>query len=165
MDSRQTTWRTCWRARPRLAERFFGATLYGPVRCGSDGLPTPNSLHSGVGYGRYDWHRLVHTTVALPQTQEEGGPRIGVEEGGWHAAEGLIIARYLMFTQVYFHKTRVIYDYHLQEALADLLPGGSFPKPTDKELENYLQWDDWQVLGLLADGKGGEGGRRLADRK
>ncbi len=123
-----------------------------------------DSLHTGVGYGRYDWHRLVHTTVALPQTQEEGGPKIGVEEGGWHAAEGLIIARYLMFTQVYFHKTRVIYDFHLQGALADLLPGGRFPKPTNEELDSYLQWDDWRVLGLLADGKGGEGGRRLANR-
>lgn len=60
-----------------------------------------DSLHSGVGYGHYDWQRLVNTTVAIPET-EEGSARIGIEEGGWHAAEGLIIARYFMFTQVYF---------------------------------------------------------------
>ena len=122
-----------------------------------------DSLHSGVGYGRYDWQRLVHTTVAVPETPE-GSPRIGVQEGGWHAAEGLIIARYFMFTQVYFHKTRVILDHHLQGALADMLPGGCFPKPTDDELDQYLAWDDWRVLGLLADGKGGEDGARLAKR-
>src|SRR5712671_3761819 len=79
-----------------------------------------DSLHCGVSYGRYDWQRLAHTVVAVPPTAE-GGPRVGVTEGGWHAAEGLIVARYFMFTQVYFHKTRVIYDYHLQEALTNLL--------------------------------------------
>ena len=34
-----------------------------------------------------------------------------------HAAEALIIARYLMFTQVYFHHTRRAYDYHIAEAM------------------------------------------------
>jgi HD superfamily phosphohydrolase len=40
----------------------------------------------------------------------EGRPRIDMTEAGWHAAEGLIVARYFMFAQVYFHKMRVIYD-------------------------------------------------------
>jgi hypothetical protein len=123
-----------------------------------------DSLHSGVGYGRYDWQRLVHTSVAAPAIEEGGSPRIGVMEGGWHAAEGLIIARYFMFTQVYFHKTRVIFDYHLRNALADVLPGKCFPKPINGDLDKYLHWDDWRVLGLLADGKGGEHGVRLASR-
>jgi HD superfamily phosphohydrolase len=87
-----------------------------------------------------------------------------VSEGGWHAAEGLIVARYFMFTQVYFHKTRVIYDHHLHEALADLLPGGHFPDPNGKHLDKYLQWDDWHVLGLIGNGMGGEHGKRLAGR-
>jgi len=121
-----------------------------------------DSLHCGVRYGQYDWQRLVHTIVAMPG--EEGGPRIGVTEGGWHAAEGLIVARYFMFTQVYFHKTRVIYDHHLQKALAEFLPNGNFPPPSGKRLERYLEWDDWRVLGLLARGKGGEHGARLATR-
>jgi HD superfamily phosphohydrolase len=116
-------------------------------------------LHCGVSYGRYDWQRLVQTVAAM---RAEEGPRIGVAEGGWHAAEGLIVARYFMFTQVYFHKTRVIYDHHLHRALAAMLPGRLFPGP--KALERYLKWDDWRVLGLLADGKGGDDGSRLANR-
>ena len=122
-----------------------------------------DSLHCGVRYGQYDWPRLVHTTVALPGT-ETSAPRIGVMEGGIHAAEGLIIARYFMFTQVYFHKTRVIMDHHLQRALEKLLPRASFSKPAGRGLDRYLKWDDWRVLGLLANGKGGEHGRRLAAR-
>jgi uncharacterized protein len=100
----------------------------------------------------------------LASSTDQGGPRVGVMEGGWHAAEGLIVARYFMFTQVYFHKTRVIYDHHLQGALADLLSGGVFPDPKGRHLEEYLQWDDWRVLGLLQKGKGGEHGKRLAGR-
>jgi|SRR5579884_219295 len=122
-----------------------------------------DSLHCGVSYGRYDWARLVHTIVAVPPT-EQGGPRVGVLEGGWHAAEGMIVARYFMFTQVYFHKTRVIYDHHLQKALTEILPKGLFPEPKPETIDRYLDWDDWRVLGLLRQEKGGEHGRRLASR-
>jgi hypothetical protein len=92
-------------------------------------------------------------------------PRLGINKGGLHAAEGLLLARYFMFTQVYFHKTRVAYDRHLQYALKEMLPGGIFPKPVEDGLAEYLQWDDWGVLGLLAEGKGGEDGTCLATRK
>jgi HD superfamily phosphohydrolase len=95
---------------------------------------------------------------------ENGPPRLGIAEGGWHSAEALVLARYFMFTQVYFHKTRVAYDIHLREAMKELLPGGHFPKPIPGELEEYLRWDDWRVLGLLASGQGGEHGARLAGR-
>jgi uncharacterized protein len=123
-----------------------------------------DSHHAGVDYGRYDWRRLTHTIAAAPGTGESGGPRIGVSEGGLHAAEGLILARYFMFTQVYFHKTRVILDYHLQHALGQMLPTGNFSRPVGDQLRDYLSWDDWKVLGLLSSGEGGEHGKRLADR-
>lgn len=122
-----------------------------------------DSLHAGVDYGRFDWHRLIYTVVVVTGL-EEGEPRIGVTEGGWHAAEGLILARYLMFTQVYFHKTRVAFDHHLQRALAEMLPDGVFPSPEVEDLDHYLEWNDWRVLGRLAKGEGGEHGQRLATR-
>ncbi len=121
-----------------------------------------DSLHAGVDYGRFDWRRLLHTVEAVPGASG-AGPRLGVNEGGWHAAEALVLARYFMFTQVYFHKTRVAYDHHLGKTLAELLPGG-LPRPDPPGLQEYLKWDDWRVLGLLADGKGGDHGRRLAER-
>ncbi len=129
-----------------------------------------DSHHIGVAYGRYDLDRLVSTlTVALdPETD---APVPAVEEGGCHAAEGFILARYMMFTQVYFHKTRRAYDHHFGEALKCLLSEERrcdhplFPSPTDENgIQEYLGWDDWRVLGLLADGRGGEHGRRLCRR-
>jgi uncharacterized protein len=123
-----------------------------------------DSHHCGVQYGRFDLTRLVATVRAIPGVDGRP-PRLGISEGGWHAAEGLILARYFMFTQVYFHKTRVAYDVHLRGALKTLLPGGVFPKPEGRELNEYLPWDDWRVLGLLTEGQGGEHGRRLATRE
>ncbi len=123
-----------------------------------------DSHHAGVHYGRFDLHRLISTVVAIPGTDNEP-PKLGIEEGGWHAAEALILARYFMFTQVYFHKTRVAYDIHLLGALKEILPGGLFPKPVGSDLNAFLKWDDWRVLGALADGKGGEHGNRLCSRK
>ncbi len=116
-----------------------------------------DSHHIGVHYGRYDLNRLVTTLTAIPGS-EGAPPRLGLHEGGWHAAEALVLARYFMFTQVYFHKTRVAYDVHVRGAMKALLPGGHFPRPIGDELDDFLKWDDWRVLGLLANGDGGEHG-------
>ena len=122
-----------------------------------------DSYHLGVQYGRFDLHRLIYTICAI-KGRPGRPPRLGITKGGWHTAESLILARYFMFTQVYFHKTRVAYNIHLQGALKELLPGGVFPKPTGQELSEFLKWDDWRVLGLLSEGKGGDHGKRLANR-
>lgn len=123
-----------------------------------------DSYHAGVRYGVFDLGRLI-TTVCVVPPADDIAPRLGIREGGWHSAESLVLARYLMFTQVYFHKTRVAYDIHLQGTLQGLLPDGVFPTPEVDSLEDYLAWDDWRVLGLLASGKGGEHGMRLAQRR
>jgi len=122
-----------------------------------------DSYHAGVQYGKFDLYRLISTIRAIPGA-EGHPPRLGIIEGGVHAAEALVLARYFMFTQVYFHKTRVAYDVHLRGALRELLPHGHFPRPVDKELKEFLEWDDWKVLGLLSQEKGGEHGRRLKNR-
>jgi HD superfamily phosphohydrolase len=122
-----------------------------------------DSFHTGVQYGKYDLNRVVNTVCAIPGTRGRS-PRLGISEGGWHAAEGLVLARYFMFTQVYFHKTRVAYDVHLRGTLEELLPNRKFPGPKGESLKQFLAWDDWKVLGLLADGQGGEHGVRLANR-
>ncbi|MFZ3201595.1 MAG: HD domain-containing protein [Candidatus Acidiferrales bacterium] len=121
-----------------------------------------DSYHAGVQYGRFDLRRLISTIRAI----RYGGraPRLGITEGGLHAAEALVLARYFMFTQVYFHKTRVAYDVHLRGALKEMLPGGHFPRPVNGELQEFLKWDDWRVVGLLSEGKGGEHGERLMTR-
>lgn len=127
-----------------------------------------DSYHTGTSYGNYDLKRLLVTLTILedPETQT---PVVAVEEGGLHAAEALIIARYLMFTQVYFHHTRRAYDYHIAETMKELLfqetKRYTFLPPTSLDnINNYLSWDDWKVCGLLSQGKGGENGGILRKR-
>jgi HD superfamily phosphohydrolase len=130
--------------------------------------------HIGVEYGRYDLNRLL-VTMTIGRQPEGEGFIIAVENGGEHAAEGLIIARYMMFTQVYYQRTRRAYDYHIEQAIkhmlaeeqkdTDLEQKDCFPPPTSVEnLHRYLKWDDWKVLGRLAEGGGGEHGEIIRNR-
>lgn len=123
-----------------------------------------DSYHAGVQYGTFDLHRLI-STIKPVRYFDGRAARLGISRGGWHAAEALVLARYFMFTQVYFHKTRVAYDVHLRETMKELLPRGLFPRPIGKELREFLAWDDWKVLGLLSEGRGGEHGDRLRARR
>ncbi len=77
-----------------------------------------DSLFCGVRYGTYDLERLLDTMqpIADPQTGEWG---IGVDEGGVHALEALVMARYYMFTQVYFNATGKALELHLNEWLEE----------------------------------------------
>ncbi len=129
-----------------------------------------DAYHAGVNYGKYDLNRLVATVrlIERPEMADSvGGYSLGIDEDGIHAAEGLLLARYMMFTQLYFHKTRVIYDYHLVEAIQAVLQphGGCFPPPDSPEnIKAYLDWDDWKVLGAIASGEGGIHGEILKNR-
>jgi len=84
-----------------------------------------DSHHAGVSYGRFDHHRLLETLRILP-SPTSGEPALGVELGGIQSAEALLIARYLIYSQVYLHHVRRIYDIHLCDFLTEWLNGGKF---------------------------------------
>ena len=97
-----------------------------------------DSLHCGVAYGHFDHHRLIDTLRILPQSDEEDGskePQLGIEHGGLHSAEGLLFARYSMFSQVYYHRVRRAYDAHLKDFLREWLGGEKFPMDAAKHLK------------------------------
>jgi uncharacterized protein len=133
-----------------------------------------DSHHIGVRYGWYDLSRL-RSTLTVAADKETDARVLAIDEGGFHAAEALILARYQMFTQVYFHKTRVSYDYHITEVLRTLLAEAQknsglaqpdcWPPPSSKQnITSYLNWDDWRVLGLLHSGQGGNHGDVIRNR-
>ena len=104
-----------------------------------------DSLYCGVQYGRFDLDRILDT-ITLYDEEPSETLRLGIEEGGLHAIEGFILARYFMFTQVYFHPVRRAYDLILAEFIGELLneSGGTGRYP--EQLEHYLEWNDWRVL-------------------
>ncbi|RKZ29754.1 HD domain-containing protein [bacterium] len=124
-----------------------------------------DSHHIGVKYGVYDVERLLVTITLGVDPEEEDKVIVGVEEGGWHVAEALILARYQMFTQVYFHKTRRAYDYILQEVLKEMFreKGGTFPKPDD--IDKYLMVDDTDVWRFIKDNCENEWCKTIKERE
>jgi HD superfamily phosphohydrolase len=89
-----------------------------------------DSHHAGVAYGRFDQYRLIDTLrILLPAPTSEldtpTEPVLGVEEGGLQSAEALLLARYFMYSQVYFHRVRRIYDKHPPGLPHRLAPGRS----------------------------------------
>jgi uncharacterized protein len=101
-----------------------------------------DSLYCGVRYGNYDLGRLLETITPLrdPATREWG---IGIDEGGVHALEALVLARYYMFTQVYFNVTGKVLELHLNEWLT----GVGRRWPADPEL--FLGHDDVGVWSAM----------------
>lgn len=101
-----------------------------------------DSLYCGVRYGSYDLDRLLLTVIPVedPETGELG---VGVESGGLHALEALVMARYYMFTQVYFNVTGKALELHLNEWLEE--QGWQWPA----DPAAFLDHDDVTVLSAL----------------
>lgn len=97
-----------------------------------------DSHYCGVKYGTYDLDRMLDVICICPTDYNEW--QLGIDSNGVHAAEEFIFARYWMFLQVYFHKTRRIYDYYLSHFLKAI----HSPYPT--ELTEYLKKTDAIVL-------------------
>ncbi len=132
------------------ALRFWRGILVGQIDADRMDYLARDSLHAGVAYGRFDAQRVALTVMAVEDS--EAGLAVGVDEGGWHAAESVILARYFVFTQIYFHRTTAIFEHHMREALHEMLPGGAFPAPDGTDLDRFLEWDDWRVFGTLKRG-------------
>ena len=98
-----------------------------------------DSLFCGVRYGNFDLARLLDTMLPLedPETGEWG---LGVAEGGVHALEALVMARYYMFTQVYFNRVGKALELHFNEWLQEI----DQHWPADPEA--FLELDDISTL-------------------
>lgn len=90
----------------------------------------------------YDIERLI-SSFTICYTQDI--PRLAIKSGGIQVFEEFVLARYFMFIQVYFHRTRRYFDIMLGRALKQILPDGTYPNNT----EEYLQWDDCRIIQLL----------------
>lgn len=105
-----------------------------------------DSHYCGVEYGTFDISRLIATLTLYEQ--EDGTLTLAMEDGGYHTLEALVIARYFMFTQVYFHGVRrandLIMTDFIQELLKDECNSPHYPPPGSAD--EYLKWDDSRVL-------------------
>jgi len=113
-----------------------------------------DSHYTGVAYGVIDYGRLIHTI-----RMNKAGEAV-VEHGGLEAAESMLIARFLMFSSVYYHHAVRIASAMLRKACemalhSRLLTPQQIADMNDEEL----------MLALSADGMAGKLARRLRERK
>jgi len=92
-----------------------------------------DALNTGVAYGLIDTDRLLHMT-----RMEKN--ELCILEGGIEAAEWLLIARFMMFSTVYLHKTVRIATAMLHRAIKNSIEDG-----TVKPEEFILLGDDFAL--------------------
>jgi HD superfamily phosphohydrolase len=120
---------------------FLKSFVDGELDCDKMDYLLRDSYYCGVKYGNYDLDRLV-SSFTIYRKPEENVLLLAIERGGIHALEEFILARYFMFIQVYFHKTRRFLDKRLVSAMKEVLPNGKFPLGA----REYLEWDDTKVI-------------------
>jgi len=132
-----------------------------------------DAYHAGQRSGVFDHDRLIRE-VRLIEAPVEAGPdpnvkttkddagtpedsvilpsfTVGFGEGGWGVAEQMIAARYLMYTGLYFHKTKRIYEIHLSQFMPTALKafGGRLPD----DVRSYVALSDsviWREIIVAA---------------
>ncbi|HYU35292.1 MAG TPA: HD domain-containing protein [Thermoanaerobaculia bacterium] len=119
-------------------ERLLARIISGELDADKMDYLLRDSLYCGVRYGSYDLERLLDTILPI-EDPETGAWGTGVEEGGVHALEALVMARYYMFTQVYFNATGKALELHLNEWLQE---NG---RRWAAEPEAFLEQDDVSV--------------------
>jgi HD superfamily phosphohydrolase len=121
-----------------------------------------DSLMTGVAYGQYDLPWIL-INLRLARRGRDGDLRLCLNATkGYHAAEQFVIARYLMYQQVYYHKTARAAEQMIRTALQRLVDAhresGRYPEPCppalrrlietrgDLTVDDYHHLDDWLFL-------------------
>jgi HD superfamily phosphohydrolase len=83
----------------RPADRILASLLSSPIDIDKMDYLARDSLHAGVPYGRhFDQQRLIGSLCL-----NEAGDALAITDKGRTAAEMMVFARYVMFSEVYWH--------------------------------------------------------------
>lgn len=136
----------------------IGKSAYGNIiesDLGSDRMDylKRDALNTGVAYGIIDIDRIVHTLC-----MEQG--RLCIDKGGLGAAEYLLIARFMMFSTVYMHKTVRIATAMLYRAIENAIADNTVAP------EKFTELDDAAALAAMSGSeKAGKYARAILERK
>jgi len=139
--------------------KFLKSFMDSELDCDKMDYLLRDSLYCGVTYGKYDLERFVSSLRAY-KNKKENSLSLAICSGGVQAFEEFVLARYFMFIQVYFHKTRKHFDRLLVGGLKEILPNGLFPET----IGDYLLWDDTYVLQKMKS-DAGENAKKYLERK
>ena len=131
--------------KPRDARsRILGSMLSGPIDIDKmDYLPR-DSLHAGVPYGRhFDQQRLIGSLC-----MNERGDGLAISDKGRTAAEMMVFARYVMFSEVYWH--------HAVRAATAMLQRAFFLVYRQLDLDRLFRQTEQSMIDQLR--RGADGG-------
>ncbi len=123
--------------------QFLASCLSGPIDIDKLDYLQRDSLHAGVPYGRnFDAGRLISSMCVHPQHA-----RLAIGEKGRTAAEMMVFARYVMFSEVYWH--------HAVRSATAMLQRAVFLLQHRIDIDGSLRLDDAQwksMMRLTAEG-------------
>lgn len=131
--------------------RILSSLLSGPIDIDKMDYLSRDSLHAGVPYGRhFDQQRLIGS-LCLNET----GDGLAITEKGRTAAEMMVFARYVMFSEVYWH--------HGVRAATAMLQRAFFLLYGELELDALFRMTESPFIAALFAAAGAHPARELLD--
>lgn len=117
--------------------RLLQSILSGPIDVDKMDYLDRDSLHAGVPYGRnFDRSRLIQSLVL-----NESGDGLAITTKGKTAAELMVFARYVMFSEVYWH--------HAVRAATTMFARCFYEVHQEVDLNLMFKADDTEAMNLL----------------
>ena len=104
-----------------------------------------DSYMCGVKYGSYD---IEHIIKSIKIDDSSDKLILAIDHKGKYVLEEFILARYYMFNQIYYHKTRRIYDKMIEKSIKNYLRIqylNSFPDNINK----FIELDDHKIMDYI----------------
>ena len=109
--------------------------VHGPVDCDQMDYLLRDSHFTGVKHGVIDHHRLI-------ECLERKSGDVAVDEGGLPALEGMLVARGLMYSAVYFHRVTRVTEVMLSRAVER----SEENLPDSLDLQRRVDAEVWEAL-------------------
>jgi HD superfamily phosphohydrolase len=122
--------------------RILSSILSGPIDIDKMDYLARDSLHAGVPYGRnFDQQRLIGSLCL-----NESGDGLAITEKGRTAAEMMVFARYVMFSEVYWH--------HAVRAATAMLQRAFYEMYEELDLDALFRLTEEPMIGQLLEKSG-----------
>jgi len=131
--------------------RLLRSILSGPIDIDKMDYLERDSLHCGVPYGRhFDKNRLIQSLVL-----NEAGDGLAITQKGKTAAELMVFARYVMFSEVYWH--------HAVRSATCMFARAFFELHHDLDLTTLFEMSEHETVRLLREKAAGTDAAQLVE--
>jgi HD superfamily phosphohydrolase len=134
-----------------VRSRILSSVLSGPIDIDKMDYLFRDSLHAGVPYGRhFDQERLIGSLCL-----NEAGDALAINDKGKTAAELMVFARYVMFSEVYWH--------HAVRSATAMLQRAFYRMHAGLDLTTLFTMPDAEMIAVLLGESAGTEAGELTD--